>query len=682
MVSAQTGRLRSLLRRTNFWDRATFLIIVFYALVAALRGAGAKLPAPGILGFLFVLSLGYFVFVRGIGWVRRRLMWKLRDRLIVAYLFIAVVPVLLLVTIVALSAYLLYWQFGAYAVYNDLQKRQDEVAATAETLATSLAVEAIETGKPVNLLDLPQHTAAFLGIARRDLPGLEFKVGEDEELLKRSTVPPHSHFSGFVQDKDQLLLAAVIARPVPTGRLVVSVSVPVTPGLIATLGPELGPIQVNVMHPTDETNPQGLVYSSGGRLFVAQREILSPGRSVPPKSSWFDVNVRGVSKMNAIDKDAISNPAADLPVFVSFSTRPSRLNERLFASVGDLGGIAVDALLVVGVVFLVIEVAALIIGIVLTRSITSAVNDLYGATQRVQAGDFSYRVNVQRRDQLGELGASFNTMTESVSTLLGYQRQRARMENELTLAREVQAQLFPRELPSMPGIELEAVWRAARGVSGDYYDFLVLSPTQLGIALGDISGKGISAALLMANLQASLRSEAGLDGPVPVETAKVVTRLNRHFCRSSSEGRFATFFYGVYDLQSRTLQYTNAGHLPPVCISGGKIRMLEAGGMVLGIYDDRVYQQETVEIDPGTLFFAFSDGLIEPENVYGEEFGTERLVDEAVRHARSSASAVAQALMAAVDQWAGTPEQADDMTVIVARFQAASTAADAARGAG
>ena len=682
MASSQTRRLRSILRKASIWDRSAFLIIVFYALLAAIRGAGAHIRIPTIFGFLCVVSIGYLVLVRGGGWVKRRLMWRLRDRLVVAYIFIAVVPVLLLVTIVVLSAYLLYWQFGAYAVYSDLQKRQDEVASTAETLATSLAVEASVTGKPVDTLTLPPHTAAFLAMAQRDLPGLRDTVGENEQLLKRAHDPPHSRFVGFVQNNDELMLAAVIARPVPTGRLVVAVSVPVTPELISTLGPELGPIQIHVMHPADGSNAQEVVYASDGRLFVVRREIVSPGRSVPPKANWFDVNVQGVSKLSAIDESTVEDPAADLPVFVSFSTRPSRLNQRLFTSVGDLGGIAVDALYVVGGIFLVIEIAALIIGIVLTRSITSAVNDLYNATQRVRAGDFSYRVNVARRDQLGELGKSFNTMTASVSTLLQEQRTRQRLENEVLLAHEVQAQLFPRELPSLPGVELEAICRPARGVSGDYYDFLVLSPTQLGIALADISGKGISAALLMANLQAALRSEAGMDGPEPVATAKVVTRLNRHFCRSSSEGRFATFFYGVYDLHSRTLQYTNAGHLPPVCISGGNIRMLEMGGMVLGIYDDRVYEQETVAIDPGTFFMAFSDGLIEPENVYGEEFGTERLVDEAVRLTRAPAGAAAQALMAAVDQWAGTPEQADDMTVIVARFLATSTAADAARSAG
>jgi sigma-B regulation protein RsbU (phosphoserine phosphatase) len=679
MAIAKPDRLRSLWRRTNLWDRAALLFILLYAVPAALRDAGLAVRVPGVLGFLFALSLAYFVLVRGIGWVRRRLLWRLRNRLIVAYLLIAVVPVLLLVTIAALSAYLLYWQFGAYLVYSDLQRRQDEVATTAEMLANSLAVEAAATRKPVDMNSLPPPTTAFLDMARADLPGLEATVGKNEELLQRSPDRPRSHFAGIVQSNDQLVLASVIARMLPSGRLVVSVSVPVSPALISMLEPELGPIQVNVMRPTHEANPQGLVYSSGGRQFVAEREILSPGRSDPPKANWLDVNVRGLSKLGAIDATAVSDPGADLPVFVSFSTRPSRLNHRLFTSVGELGGLLVTALLVVGGIFLVIEVAALVTGIILTRTITSAVNDLYGATQRIQAGDFSYRVRVGRSDQLGVLGESFNTMTASVSTLLEEQRKRQHLENELSIAREVQAQLFPRELPALPGVELDAICRAARVVSGDYYDFLVLGQKHLGIALADISGKGISAALLMANLQAALRSEAGLDGEPPVATAKVVARLNRHFCRSMSEGRFATFFYGVYDLESRTLQYTNAGHLPPVCIVDGSIRMLEAGGMVLGVFEDRQYDQETVPIEPGTLFFAYSDGLIEPENVYGEEFGTKRLIEVALRQSRSSAGAVAAALMTAAEQWAGAPEQADDMTVIVARFSAATSAA---RGAG
>ncbi len=301
MASSQTDRLRSFWNKTNLWDRTSLFIVLIYALLAAARGVGFSVATPGILGILFVLSIGYFLFVRGISWVRRRLLWRLRDRLIVAYLHIAVVPLLLLVTMVALSAYLLYWQFGAYAIYNDLQRLQDEVAATAETLATSLAVEADTTGKPVDRLALPPHTAAFLKMAQRDLPGLVVSVGTNEQLLRRSAAAPSSHFVGLVQNKDQLTLTSVIARTVSTGRLIVSVSVPVTPGLIASLGPELGPIQVNVMRPTEEANPQGVVYSSGGRLFVAEREIVSPGRSDPPKANWFDVSVRGVSKLIAID---------------------------------------------------------------------------------------------------------------------------------------------------------------------------------------------------------------------------------------------------------------------------------------------------------------------------------------------------------------------------------------------
>ena len=160
-----------------------------------------------------------------------------------------------------------------------------------------------------------------------------------------------------------------------------------------------------------------------------------------------------------------------------------------------------------GAVFLVIEFGSLVTGIILTRTITTAVDDLYRATQHVQAGDLTFRVRVPHRDQLAALGESFNSMTQSVSTLIEEQRKRQRLENELSIAHEVQQQLFPHTLPKLPGVELEAICRAARTVSGDYYDFIRISPTRLAIALADISGKGISAALLMANVQAALRSD-------------------------------------------------------------------------------------------------------------------------------------------------------------------------------
>ena len=278
-------------------------------------------------------------------------------------------------------------------------------------------------------------------------------------------------------------------------------------------------------------------------------------------------------------------------------------------------------------------------------------------------------MQIQHRDQLGELGESFNQMTGSISGLIEEQNKRQRLENEISIAREVQNQLFPRTLPSVPGVEIEAICKAARSVSGDYYDFIQLSPTHVALAIADISGKGISAALLMASLQAALRSQLLTEGSDRLSTAELVARLNKHLVRNTGDDRFATFFIAVYDSVTRTLRYTNAGHLPAFLICHGSSKLLEEGGMVLGVLDDYVYEEGSLEIGPDALVIGYSDGLVEPENVYGEEFGIRRLKEAAIRLQGAAPLMVAESLMAAAEEWAGTPEQMDDMTVIVARLR-------------
>jgi phosphoserine phosphatase RsbU/P len=233
----------------------------------------------------------------------------------------------------------------------------------------------------------------------------------------------------------------------------------------------------------------------------------------------------------------------------------------------------------------------------------------------------------------------------------------------------VQEQLFPRKLPEIPGVDITAICRAARAVSGDYYDFIQLGPTHLAIAIADISGKGISAALLMASLQAALRSQVLLPGSESMSTAELVSRLNLHLVRNTGDDRFATFFIAVYDSATRNLRYTNAGHLPAFLISRDSALHLDTGGMVLGVVADYEYEQGCVKVPADSLLVGYSDGLVEPENVYGEEFGIRRLQQAAVHLQGEAPRAVADSLMNAVDEWAGTPQQADDMTVVVARLK-------------
>jgi sigma-B regulation protein RsbU (phosphoserine phosphatase) len=659
----------------TFVDVAALVILVAYAGLWASRLFFPQALQSGFLLFLAVLAFGYLS-VRAFFWAREHLLWSLRNRLVIAYLFIAVVPVLLLLTMAGLGAYLLYWQLGSYVLYTDMQERIERLAEVAATMATSYAIEAA-SGHRAAALALPEDQPTYLKAAMTELPGLKIETGKGENLLRDAGVSAQKNFSGLVLRRDVLNLRAVVVRTTPSGPLFVSASVPVTPEFIETLAPEVGPIQVDVLRPKGGSTTQEVSVVINRQAYSRVQRIATRQRSIPTAVNPFDKLITGIVVLDMLDPERPSADTEPSRLFASFSTRPSLLNRRLFSPLGELGGAAATALLVIGAIFLVIEFASLMTGIVLTRTITTAVDDLYRATQHVQAGDLSFRVRVPHRDQLAALGDSFNSMMQSVSSLIEEQRQRQRLENELSIAHEVQQQLFPHSLPKLPGVELEAVCRPARVVSGDYYDFIRITPTRLGIALADISGKGISAALLMANLQAVLRSDVlryrnGQPGynSSQINTAEIVSHLNRHLFRNTSNERYATMFFAVYDTERRCLSYTNAGHPPPIYISGSRVERLETGGMVVGLFDDVPFAQGTIEIAPGALLTAYSDGLIEPENVYGEEFGTERLIEVAKHDLNASPQLIADAMMRAAEEWSGTPEQADDMTVIVARFPA------------
>ena len=151
-------------------------------------------------------------------------------------------------------------------------------------------------------------------------------------------------------------------------------------------------------------------------------------------------------------------------------------------------------------------------------------------------------------------------------------------------------------------------------------------------------------------------------------TAALVERLNTQLFKNTSDDRYATFFYAVYDLDEKSLTYTNAGHLAPFFVHAGKVQQLDEGGTVVGLFEEFSYTQGVLKVEPGTMLVAFSDGLTEPENVYGEEFGMDRLREEVIRQATVPPSRAAENLIAAAEQWAGSAEQADDMTVVVVRM--------------
>ena len=196
-------------------------------------------------------------------------------------------------------------------------------------------------------------------------------------------------------------------------------------------------------------------------------------------------------------------------------------------------------------------------------------------------------------------------------------------EAELQQAREIQRGLLPREIPQLPGFEITGMWEPARVVGGDYYDVIQLGKDKLGVCIADVVGKGVSAALLMANVQASLRAFASEYAP----PSYVCSRINSVLCSNLAEGKFVTLFYGVLDQPTRTLQYTNAGHPFPVLIdSHGKARRLDNSGALLGVIPDWKYEDSEVVLEPGDRLLLFTDGITEAPAPDGEEFGESRLI--------------------------------------------------------
>ena len=661
------------------WDRVSRLDLL--ASILALAGGLAYFFAVegrifNYLKFVALLAALYLLY-RLLAFGRSRLLWSLRNRLIVAGLFIALVPVLLLVLLAVRSASILYSQLASYLLYEDVQRRKDMLADIAEHIAAAHGslLRGTSEAEAEHILAAQSHA-----VHDRELPGLSIEFSDDTALL-HAIASNRQAFAGLVQqekpfpcgNREQCFLAIVSMRVMQDrhGLRIATLRVPVNDTFLATIAPDLGAIQLNLMEPYTGGAQQGVLYTtdSGAKKYATTHRIVAQNRSLQPALLWIDPAVNVVSRLDSIYVASDGKVQPVHPVLAVFNARDSQLSGRMFSSLGELRDTYLILFVLILIAFFVIWAAALITGLALTRQITKAIDELYRATQFVQAGDLSHRVRIERRDQLGVLGESFNLMTGSISNLIEEQKQRQRLENEISIAREVQDQLFPRTLPCVPGVEIEAICKAARAVSGDYYDFIQLSPTHLAIAIADISGKGISAALLMASLQAALRSQVLVSGSETMSTAELVSRLNKHLVRNTGDDRFATFFIAVYDSATRNLRYTNAGHLPSFLISKDSALHLDKGGMVLGVMEDYCYEEGAVLVPSDALLVGYSDGLIEPENVYGEEFGIRRLQQAAVHVQGESPRAVAESLMTAAEEWAGTPEQADDMTVIVARLR-------------
>ncbi len=598
---------------------------------------GLKATGLATLVFLALVIPGVILCSRLI----RQSIWRLRNRLYITWIFIGVVPIVLMLALAAIGAYIVTGQVAVYLVSSELDRR-------AESLAVPIRI--LTQTKPADRAVMTQQMGRFLGVR---MPGIQVAVIADRTLHYPSDstleAPPKAwtDYTGYVL-KDGLYYSAAIAKTDDTTAIALA---PIDGGVLKNIVPGIGLLRL------------------GSGPFAGA--IPAPADGVEKldfKTDW--PNQVPVKEWNRLKE------SGDETLVVT--TRPSAVLRTVFSNGNDTAQNWSLVFVVLFCVLLLGEMISLIIGMSLTRTVTGAVHGLYEGTERIAKGDFSWRIRVKGRDQLAELGHSFNNMTAQIENLVVIAKEKERLQSEVEIASEVQNQLFPRSAPVMRTIELIGVCQAARMVSGDYYDYLCLPDGSLALAIGDVAGKGISAALLMASIQSIMRTQlaAGLalsaaagngQTSTHVATSGIVAQLNRQLFASTSPEKYATFFFGVYEDHSRMLTYTNAGHLPPLLLRGGQSQLLEVTGTVVGAFPVIRYEEQTVEIRAGDLLIAYTDGITEPENAYGEEFGIERLAETALRHQNSEPGEIVAKIMEAVAHWSTAAELPDDMTVVIAR---------------
>ncbi len=644
----------------------TFLIaLLFFALLYFSPGAGAL----KVLLFFVLFITGTVCAFRMVRYLIRHSLWSLRNRLLFVYALLGVLPILLIITLVGTAAWALTSELAVYLATAELDRSLETIQTAAESLR-DLAPEQRRTLAP-------RMTEYF----RRRFPELSVHVEDQKGEMDypdgsgHLAVPPEwSNAHGLLRRDDEFFGWAHIV----SGGAQITVLSPFSSEFISNLVPNLGVVE---LYETEGPSQPASAQRTPGGIEVqeqpaSRREFhfnkvrhSTHAPRIPPPVNSFDWPMQWFSTHDHMD---FERPGSSHPAVFSVRTRPSAVITSIFSQSQISSSVLFFIIIGIAILFLLVEIVAGLIGFRLATRVTGAVNSLYGGTRRVIHGDFAHRILVRGSDQVGELTQSFNQMTDNLERLLSVEKEKERLLTELEIAREVQSQLYPKQLPPSSGLALTVQCDPARMVSGDYYDYQLLPPDQLAFAIGDVAGKGISAALLMATLQAALRAQmnqhidAGVNAPA-VSASDLVSKLNKQIYANTAPEKYATFFFGLYDARSQVLTYTNAGHLPPLLFRDGIATQLEINGTVVGAFPFSKYESSQLQLQPNDLLVCYTDGITEPENAYGEMFGEERLIEIVNKQSKYDPLHIIRAVMEAVRGWTGTPELQDDMTLLIAR---------------
>jgi sigma-B regulation protein RsbU (phosphoserine phosphatase) len=682
VVDTRTS-VRNLLFRS--WAGRLFIVATLLKIiVAGLRSLG-ELPAfIQILGSAATIGLAvsivYFV-ARLIALVNLRLLWRVRRKLILSYIFIGVVPALLLVGFFVLGAWVLSLNVSAYVFkdgYDDIVKNATLVADAAAAEIARKPETARETIDRVQRngarsLRYPNLSLVFVPLGRPEtgiVPAgpwdhIDQPVGVPEWVQKVSAFAGTLAITPTERNGDAELIVRA-AKPVESGgRRVgyVIADVPIDGEILDRLYDATSIRTGSVRIAQEEGNPvlaPGSVSSSGGSGSLFSQSVTF----LDVVTNWQTGTLRRAT--------------------VAMTFRPSELYGRLArAQSTQLGPVTMAQgillmLVVVAVLFLVIEIIALIMGLALARSITSSIHELFMGTERVRQGDFTHRIDIRTKDQLGELAESFNQMTGSIENLLQTAAEKKRLEEELRIARQIQMSLLPRGPLDVPGLTVTALCVPAREVGGDYYDFFPLADERLGVLIADVAGKGTSAALYMAELKGLVLSLS----QIYQSPRQLLIEVNRILSENLDSRSFITMTYAVLDLAGATMTYARAGHTPLIFLPGTSAstaaQVLTPNGMVLGLRIDgaaekfaELLEEERVPLQPGAIIVLYTDGITEAMNAESDLFGESRLSRIVEEHGHLDSGELRERILREIEAFVGSADQHDDMTMILMKVDRA-----------
>jgi len=673
----RTERRHDRLRR--FWRRRDVLVVLSLLLLALLLRRPFLLLVPGTIAAVALFRPLY-----------ARILDSVRAKLMAFYLYAALLPFLLILCVLLFVGYVVLGHGSAQVVERRLEalstwmeRRGDQAEAAywreraAGTPPERAAVRALQTAFAatdsaptawwvLGANEVPLASAGAVG---------EFGPLEPGWLRGRS-------FAGLVVAGSRLELRLHSVFPGSGGRLLrLGAALPLTSELLAREPPEAGarvhgglgdpgrplaapagsdssPIAAGILAWV-EPRTTAADTASGG-VTASQRQMLErvAAKSAFPALLW---DYRG----HPVDWVTGRTEASGPPISIAFSLEGAT-RALLRTSFETLGAVAIVVLVVCGLIVL-LQLVATFRGFAYARAIAAAVSRLDAGVRALRAGNFGTRIQPKERDQLGRLALAFNDMSQQLQALLQQRAEHESVERELAMARSVQRRLFPESLPQVPYLEASGICLPARLVSGDYYDFIPFAGGT-DVVIADVSGKGMSAALLMASVQAALRSQYPLDGQPAPDPGTILARLNHHLHATLEPTRFVTLFL-LRILEDGRVLYGNAGHNPALLLRGERAEWLQAGGLLLGPFAAPRFESTALRASSGDVLCLYTDGVTEAEGAEGEHFGEERLatVLRAGRHLPPEA--LQESIVGAVRAWQGEQEPTDDITLVLLRLK-------------